>query len=178
MHVVDKHDRAKHASRQIEALLHAATTPLKDKQLKDWLGLSQNELDSALIILQERLSFGALTLRHTATGYSLQIHNDFSALIQRIFPERREHLSQALLETLSVIAYKQPITRGEIEQIRGVSVTSGVLRQLFDKEWIIEQGYKDVVGRPALLYTTDKFLAAFGLMSLEELPTLDPMALE
>lgn len=167
-----KHHNAQLHSRQIEAILHASEMPLTDKQLKTWLEISGGELDMALMVLQERLSQGALVLAQTASGYRLQVANEFSVLIGRIFPERREHLSQALLETLSVIAYKQPVTRGDIEQVRGVSVSSNILRQLFDKGWIVERGYKETLGRPALLYTTDTFLDAFGLTSLDELPPL------
>ena len=96
-------------------------------------------------------------------------------LIRRAFPERRETLSQAVLETLSVIAYRQPVTRGDIEQVRGVTVSSTILRQLFDKGWIVERGHKDTLGRPALLHTTAEFLAAFGLASLDDLPPLLPL---
>lgn len=113
-----------------------------------------------------------LTLAATASGYRLQIDDDYSPLIQQVFPQRLQSLSQALLETLSVIAYKQPVTRSDIEQVRGVTVSSNILRQLFDKGWIIEDGYKDTLGRPALLHTTPDFLDAFGLTSLEQLPDL------
>lgn len=167
-----KHQQAQRHSKQIEALLHAADAPITQKQLKQHLGLSQDMLLMALAVLQERLSKGALTLYETASGYRLQIADEFSTLICSVFPERREKLSQALLETLSVIAYKQPVTRSDIEQIRGVSVSSGILRQLFDKDWICEIGHKDTLGRPALLGTTSVFLDAFGLMSLDELPPL------
>ena len=102
----------------------------------------------------------------------MQIKAEYAPLIQQIFPERPETLSQAVLETLSIIAYKQPVTRLDIEQIRGVSVSSHILRQLFDKGWIVEKGYKDTLGRPALLHTTDEFLDAFGLCSLAELPPM------
>lgn len=167
-----KHQTAQIHSREIEAILHASEMPVTVKQLRNWLALSQSELDSALMILQDRLSQGALTLFETASGYRLQIANIYSPLIQKIFPQRQENLSQALLETLSVIAYKQPVTRGDIEQIRGVTVSSNILRQLFDKGWIEERGYKDTIGRPALLHTTTLFLDAFGLTSLKDLPTM------
>lgn len=170
--VNQKHQNAQRHSRQIEALLHASEMPVSPRQLKAWLDINAGELDLALMVLQERLSQGALRLALTAAGYRLQIADDFSPLIAQIFPERREQLSQALLETLSVIAYKQPVTRADIEQVRGVSVSGGILRQLFDKGWIVERGYKETLGRPALLYTTDAFLDAFGLMSLDELPPL------
>lgn len=167
-----KHQASLALSRDIEAILHASEMPVSTKQLCTWLNVKPSELDTALMMLQERLSHGALTLSHSASGYRLQIDDGFSALIQRVFPERREHLSQALLETLSVIAYKQPVTRGDIEQVRGVTVSSGILRQLFDKGWIEERGYRDSLGRPALLHTTATFLDAFGLSHLDDLPPL------
>lgn len=167
-----QHQSAQSHSKAIEAILHASETAVPAKQLRQFLDISQSELDMALMVLQERLSLGALTLAQTATGYRLQIANEFSPLIQQVFPQRQENLSQALLETLSVIAYKQPVTRADIEQVRGVTVSSNILRQLFDKGWIEEKGFKDTLGRPALLHTTEVFLDAFGLASLEELPNL------
>ena len=166
------HARFETLSRHIEVLLHASETPLTDNQLKKHLSLSQNEVDTALLVLQQRLANGVLQLNKSATGYRLQIADQYSSLIQQVFPQRLESLSQALLETLSVIAYKQPVTRSDIEQIRGVTVSSNILRQLFDKGWIVERGFKDTLGRPALLHTTSEFLDAFGLKSLEQLPPL------
>jgi segregation and condensation protein B len=168
----EQHQTAQAHSAAIEAILHASETPVTAKQLGNWLGLTQHDIDTALTILQQRLSQGALTLHETASGYRLQIANEFSPLIQTVFPQRQETLSQALLETLSVIAYKQPVTRADIEHVRGVTVSSHILRQLFDKGWIEERGYKDTLGRPALLHTTQAFLAAFGLTSLAQLPPL------
>lgn len=163
---------AQQLSRQIEALLHASEAPLTEHFLKKQLSLTSVELEQCLSTLQERLSLGSLALNKTASGYRLQIADSFSPLIQRVFPQRQERLSQALLETLSIIAYKQPVTRGDIEQIRGVSLSSQILRQLFDKGWIKEAGFKDTLGRPALLHTTPLFLDAFGLTHLDELPAL------
>lgn len=177
MHDINKKlEQAKQHSKQIEALLHASQSPISPSKLKEYLQLNNSQLDAALLVLQERLSLGALTLMHTVHGYRLQIAQEYSPLIWQIFPEQKEQLSQALLETLSIIAYKQPVTRGDIEQVRGVSVSSHILRQLFDKGWIIEKGHKDILGKPALLWTTDEFLAAFGLQSLDELPPLPPIA--
>lgn len=170
--LLESHATAEALSRYIEVLLHASETPLTDQDLKKHLSMSSDELQMALIILKERLSGSVLTLGKTASGYRLQIKDSYSRLIQQIFPERLEILSQALLETLSVIAYKQPVTRSDIEQVRGVTVSSNILRQLFDKGWIMEKGYKDTLGRPALLHTTPAFLDAFGLASLDELPPL------
>lgn len=170
---ISKHDTI---SRHIEVLLHASEVPLTDNTLKKHLSLSNCELQLALEVLQQRLDDSVLNLNKTASGYRLQVSDSYSALIQRVFPQRQERLSQALLETLSVIAYKQPVTRGDIEYIRGVTLSSNILRQLFDKDWIIENGYKETLGRPALLHTTSQFLDAFGLTSLEQLPPLPDMA--
>ena len=162
-------------SKHIEVLLHASEAPLTANVLKKQLSLNTKELARALEILQQRLDSGVLTLHETASGYRLQIADSYSPLIQRVFPQRQERLSQALLETLSVIAYKQPVTRGDIEHVRGVTLSSNILRQLFDKGWIEEKGYKETLGRPALLHTTAQFLDAFGLTSLDELPPLPDM---
>lgn len=159
-------------SRHIEVLLHASESPLTADDLKKHLMADDNEFELALGLLKERLNDGVLTLMKTASGYRLQIKDDYGSIIHKAFPERKETLGQALLETLSIIAYKQPVTRSDIEHIRGVSVSSHILRQLFDKGWIIEKGHKDVVGRPALLHTTKAFLDAFGLNDLSELPAL------
>ncbi|MDX2373289.1 SMC-Scp complex subunit ScpB [Psychrobacter sp. PP-21] len=166
------HAHLEETSKHIEVLLHASEAPLTAHALKKHLSLSTKELKQALDVLQQRLDTGVLKLHETASGYRLQIGNDYSRLIQRVFPQRQERLSQALLETLSVIAYKQPVTRSDIEQVRGVTLSSNILRQLFDKGWIIEKGYKDTLGRPALLHTTAQFLDAFGLSHLDELPPM------
>ena len=162
-------------SKHIEVLLHASEAPLTASILKKHLSLNTKELAQALALLQQRLDAGVLSLHETASGYRLQIADSYSPLIQRIFPQRQERLSQALLETLSVIAYKQPVTRGDIEHVRGVTLSSNILRQLFDKGWIEEKGYKETLGRPALLHTTAQFLDAFGLTNLDELPALPDM---
>lgn len=165
-------------SRRIEVLLHASESPLTGSQLRRYLSLSKQELETAMVILQQRLTTGVLSLRESASGYRLQIRSEYSSLIQEVFPQRLENLSQALLETLSVIAYKQPVTRSDIEQVRGVTVSSNILRQLFDKGWIMEKGYRETLGRPALLHTTPEFLDAFGLESLEQLPPLPDLNLD
>lgn len=165
-------EKLEEISKHIEVLLHASDAPLTANTLKKHLSLSTDELNEALELLQQRLHTGVLSLHETASGYRLQIAGSYSALIQRVFPQRQERLSQALLETLSVIAYKQPVTRSDIEYVRGVTLSSNILRQLFDKGWIIEDGYKDTLGRPALLHTTAQFLDAFGLSHLNELPPM------
>ncbi|MFZ2842474.1 SMC-Scp complex subunit ScpB [Psychrobacter sp.] len=162
-------------SKHIEVLLHASESPLTANTLKKHLSLSTKMLNQALALLQQRLETGVLSLHETASGYRLQIADSHSALIQSVFPQRQERLSQALLETLSVIAYKQPVTRSDIEHVRGVTLSSNILRQLFDKGWVEENGYKDTLGRPALLHTTAQFLDAFGLTHLDELPPMPDM---
>ncbi|WP_227669276.1 SMC-Scp complex subunit ScpB [Psychrobacter sp. NG25] len=171
----DQLQRFKSISKDIEVLLHASETPLTATVLKKHLALSTKELKQALALLQTRLDTGVLSLYETASGYRLQIADNYSALIQTVFPQRQERLSQALLETLSVIAYKQPVTRSDIEYVRGVTLSSNILRQLFDKGWVKEDGYKDTLGRPALLHTTPQFLDAFGLSDLDELPPMPDM---
>ena len=162
-------------SKHIEVLLHASAAPLKAQALRKYLSLSSKALKQALDVLERRLETGVLNLHETASGYRLQISDDYSGLIQQTFPQRQERLSQALLETLSIIAYKQPVTRSDIEQVRGVTLSSNILRQLFDKRWIIEKGFKETLGRPALLHTTAQFLDAFGLSHLDELPPMPDM---
>ena len=162
-------------SKHIEVLLHASEAPLTAQALRKHLSLSSKALKQALEMLEQRLETGVLSLHQTASGYRLQISDVYSGLIQQTFPQRQERLSQALLETLSVIAYKQPVTRSDIEQVRGVTLSSNILRQLFDKDWIVEKGYKDTLGRPALLHTTAQFLDAFGLSHLDELPPMPDM---
>ena len=170
-----QHDSLEEMSKRLEVLLHASEAPLTAHALKKHLSLSTKELNQTLEVLQQRLGTGVLRLHETASGYRLQISDDYSSLIQRTFPQRQERLSQALLETLSVIAYKQPVTRSDIEHVRGVTLSSNILRQLFDKGWIVEKGFKDTLGRPALLHTTAQFLDAFGLSHLDELPPMPDM---
>ncbi|MGP4848017.1 SMC-Scp complex subunit ScpB [Marinobacter sp. 1Y8] len=170
-----QHDSLEELSKCIEVLLHASEAPLTAHALKKHLSLSTKELNQTLEVLQQRLDTGVLRLHETASGYRLQISDDYSSLIQRTFPQRQERLSQALLETLGVIAYKQPVTRSDIEHVRGVTLSSNILRQLFDKGWIVEKGFKDTLGRPALLHTTAQFLDAFGLSHLDELPPMPDM---
>lgn len=170
-----QHDSLEELSKRIEVLLHASEAPLTAHALKKHLSLSTKELNQILEVLQQRLDTGVLRLHETASGYRLQISDDYSSLIQSTFPQRQERLSQALLETLSVIAYKQPVTRSDIEHVRGVTLSRNILRQLFDKGWIVEKGFKDTLGRPALLHTTAQFLDAFGLSHLDELPPMPDM---
>lgn len=111
-------------------------------------------------------------LKQTASGYHFQVREDLAYWVSRLFEEKPPKYSRAMLETLSIIAYQQPVTRGEIENIRGVSVSSNIIRTLLDREWIKVVAHKDVPGKPALYGTTKQFLDYFNLKSLSDLPSL------
>lgn len=112
-------------------------------------------------------------LKQTGSGYRFQVRNELSEWISRLWEEKPKKYSRALLETLALIAYRQPITRGDIEEIRGVSVSSEIIKTLLEREWVRVVGHRDVPGRPALYATTKQFLDYFSLQSLEELPALN-----
>ncbi len=111
-------------------------------------------------------------LKRTGSGYRFQVRQEFAPWIDRLWDEKPKKYSRALLETLALIAYRQPITRGDVEQVRGVGVSSEIIRTLQEREWVRSVGHRDVPGRPALFATTKKFLDDFNLLSLSELPPL------
>ena len=113
-----------------------------------------------------------MQLKELASGYSFQVKAEYAPWLSRLWEERPARYSRALLETLALIAYRQPITRGEIEDIRGVSVSSQIMKTLQEREWIRIVGYRDLPGKPGLYATTRQFLDHFNLKSLDELPTL------
>jgi len=114
-----------------------------------------------------------IELKQVASGYRFQVRQELSRWVQRLFEEKPPKYSRALLETLAIIAYKQPVTRGDIEDIRGVSVSSGIIQTLLEREWIRVVAHKEVPGRPGLYGTTKQFLDYFNIKSLSELPTLE-----
>jgi len=130
------------------------------------------ELKNILASLEPELSSQGLTLKETASGYCLQIKQELHTFITKLFEKRPPKYSRALLETLALIAYRQPITRAEIEDVRGVAVSSHIFKILMEREWIRAIGHKDVPGKPALYATTKQFLDYFNLKSLQELPSL------
>lgn len=159
---------------QLEAIIFASEAPVSIARLKEAFNNQYNkqqlrQLLQQLALLQHGRS---IELIETAQGFRLQVRSKYRSIIAQIWPERPTKLSPSLLETLAVIAYHQPVTRADIEQIRGVSNNSQILRTLFDWNWIKEAGFRDLPGRPALLITTPQFLNAFGLASLGQLPPL------
>lgn len=161
----------------LEAILLAADKPLTEEQI---LALFLEEekpslgtLREALSELQEDLQERAIELVQVATGYRFQVKTEWSPWVSRLWEEKAQRYSRALLETLALIAYRQPITRGEIEDIRGVAVSTHIIKTLLeDREWIRVVGHREVPGRPALYATTKLFLDYFGLKNLQELPAL------
>lgn len=160
---------------RLEAIIFASETAVTLNQLKQAFddSISNAQLKKWLSMLAAQQNGRAIELIETAQGYRFQVRESYSNVIAQLWPERPLRLSNALLETLAVIAYHQPVTRGDIEQIRGVSVNSQILKTLFDRQWITESGFREVPGRPALLTTTKYFLDAFGLQSLALLPSID-----
>ena len=126
----------------------------------------------ALELLRKSCDVRAFELKEVASGYRLQIREKYSPWVGRLWEERPQRYSRAMLETMALIAYRQPITRGEIEDVRGVAVNSHIVKTLLEREWIRVVGYRDVPGRPAMFATTKGFLDHFNLKSLDELPPL------
>ena len=146
---------------QIEALFeHESDKPDRDK------------LRNALDLLGESLTTRGIELVEVASGFRLQARQDYAPWVANLMQERAPRYSRALLETLVLIAYRQPITRGEVEDVRGVAVSTNIIRTLLEREWIRVLGHKDVPGRPAIYGTTKQFLDYFNLKRIDELPTL------
>jgi len=160
----------------MEALLLAAGGPLSMKQLVSLLeadeGFGQDAIARALEELAADLEGRGIELVEVASGYRLQTRQALGAWVSRLWEERPQRYSRALLETLALIAYRQPITRGDIEEVRGVSVSSNIIRTLQEREWIRVVGHRDVPGKPALFGTTRAFLDYFNLNNLDDLPSL------
>ncbi len=146
----------------IEQLLHDSGHPLERSVLKELIEELQTSCDGRAVELVE-----------VASGYQYRVRSEFSPWLARMAEERPQRYSRALLETLALIVYRQPVTRAEIEEVRGVAVSSHILRTLLDRDWVKEVGYKDVPGRPTLFATTRAFLDYFGLKNLRDLPPLE-----
>jgi len=132
----------------------------------------KEEIKAILLLLQEDYLTRGVELKEIANGYRFQARSDYAVWINRLFRDKPQRYSRAFMETLAIIAYRQPITRSEIEDIRGVSVNSGIIKSLQEREWIRVVGHRDVPGKPELLATTKEFLDYYNLKKLSELPPL------
>ena len=159
-----------------EALLLAAGRPLTIDQLLAMFTEDERpergDIRKALSALESDFESRGIQLVQVASGYRIQVREEMQLWVSRLWEEKPSRYSRALLETLSLIAYRQPITRGEIEEVRGVSVSTSIMKTLLEREWVRAVGHRDVPGHPAMYGTTKQFLDYFGLMSLDELPTL------
>jgi segregation and condensation protein B len=160
----------------VEALLFAARRPLSLADLRQLFPETEQplkeELQAAVDAIAVDYEVRPITLRRVASGYRFQVREEMSPWVVRLLEEKPQKYSRALLETLAIIAYRQPATRGEIEDIRGVAVSSGILQTLLEREWIRVVAHKETPGRPALYGTTMQFLDDFNLTSLSDLPPL------
>jgi segregation and condensation protein B len=162
----------------LEAALLTAGQPLSlDEMLKLFAGrMERTTLRMLLDELKNDWAEKTLELVQVASGYRFQAKSQFSEFIVRLSPERQAKYSRAVMETLAIIAYRQPVTRGDIEQIRGVAVNPNVMRQLQERDWVDVVGQREVPGRPSLYATTKHFLDDLNLRSLSELPPFDDFA--
>lgn len=160
----------------LEALLMSSEEPLTLIQLsnafEDWQKPNTTLLKKLLDQLAEEYSHRAIELVQLAGGYCIQTRAKYSAWISRLQADKPPKYSQALLETLAIIAYRQPVTRADIEAIRGVSISTSILKTLNERDWIKVAGYRDVPGKPAVYATTNHFLNYFNLTSIDQLPPL------
>lgn len=166
-------------TRIVEAALLAANQPLTLAQLHALFSLDEpapdGSVERALETLREACGDRGVELVEVASGFRYQVKADVHAWVARLWTERKTKYTRATLETLALIAYRQPITRGEIEQVRGVAVSSNIIQALEEREWIRVVGHRDVPGKPALYGTTKAFLDYFGLKRLDELPPLSEL---
>ncbi|HCC46477.1 MAG TPA: SMC-Scp complex subunit ScpB [Gammaproteobacteria bacterium] len=159
----------------IEGAIMASEQPLSVDQLMQLFEKDSPERASvraALKEIDEECAQRGYELRQVASGYRFQVKSDYAEWVSRLWKEKPPRYSRALLETLALVAYKQPITRGDIEEIRGVAVSTNIMRTLIERDWVRVVGHRDVPGHPALYATTRTFLDYFNLRSLDELPSL------
>ena len=168
--------KGKQLQQILEAALLAAGQPLSPAQLAALFSDEERpptgEISRVLEQLRVDCADRGVELKKVASGYRLQVKQDLDEWVSRLWKERPQRYSRALLETMALIAYRQPITRGEIESVRGVSVSTNIIRTLQEREWIRVVGHRDVPGKPALFGTTRTFLDSFNLQNLDDLPTL------
>jgi len=166
----------------VEAALFAASSSLSALELKalftDEEQVTKSQILAVINDLKAEYADKSIELVETAAGYRFQVKAKYSLWVRRLWQEKPVKYSRALLETLAIIAYQQPVTRGEIEELRGVAVSSLIIRTLQEREWIRISGHKEVPGRPALYKTTDAFLDYFNLCTLDELPQLTNLSVD
>jgi len=165
----------------IEAALMAADSALNIDRLLQLFQLDEeqptrDQIKEVLATLESECEGRGVELKRVASGYRYQTRTDVQPWVARLWQEKPPRYTRALLETLSLIAYRQPITRGEIEEVRGVSVSSNIIKTLLEREWVKVVGHKEVPGRPALYGSTKQFLDYFNLKTLDELPSLSELA--
>jgi segregation and condensation protein B len=161
----------------LEAFLLGADRTLTVIQMESLFELDEerptrDEIRKALHEMAEDYESRAYELKQVASGFRLQVRQEYATWVGRLWEEKPARYTRALLETIALIAYRQPVTRGEIEEVRGVSVSSSIIKTLLERDWIKVLGHKDVPGKPSLYGTTREFLDYFNLKSLDQLPTL------
>ena len=161
----------------VEALLFGAGRPLRLSEIRtllesDGISAELSDIKQCINQLEERFEISSLEVTEVASGFRLQIKKAFSPSLTHLWNERTPRISKALMETISIIAYKQPVTRGDIEDIRGVSVSTQSIRTLLERNWIKVSGFKDAPGKPSLYSTTKEFLDDLDMKSLSNLPEL------
>ena len=163
-------------SQVIEAVLLSASRPINVQEIERVFPEdekpSREEIRQALQEIEEQCKDRGVELKKVSSGYRLQVRQSLSSYVAKLWEERPQRFSKATLETLALIAYRQPITRGEIEEIRGVTIGTQLMRGLMERGWVKIVGQRDVPGRPSLYSTTKEFLDYFGLQHLRELPEL------
>lgn len=160
----------------IEGAILAAGQPMTIARLlelfDDAVAPSKDEIAAALLDIQAASAERGFELKEVASGWRFQVRDNLAPWVNRLWEEKPQKYSRALLETLALVAYRQPITRGDIEEIRGVAVSSHIMKTLLERDWVKVVGHRDVPGRPSLFATTRQFLDYFNLKSLDELPSL------
>ncbi len=165
--------------RIVEAIIFAANRPMTVKQIQQVFPEIEQpgliEILGAIESITEDYRDRPIELKHVASGYRFQVRQELSRWVSRLFEEKPPRYSRALLETLAIIAYRQPVTRGDIEDIRGVSVSSSIIQTLLERDWIKVVAHKEAPGRPGLYGTTKQFLDYFNITNLTDLPTLQEL---
>ena len=160
----------------IESLIFSSTKPISLRELKNFFtdeSISPELIEEVISDIEGKYIDSGVILKKVSTGYRFQVAEECNEWVSNFYPEKPQKYSRALMETLALIIYKQPITRTEIESVRGVSVSSNIIKTLLERDWVKILGYKDVPGKPAIFGTTKEFLNSHNLASLGQLPKLD-----